>query len=114
MFVTDSLSNFLTNETWEPIIETTSTNSYTKTVDISVYSFLSLELCYVEEIIAQVTVPAVRYSSLRCVSGFVDAKANIAIANIHFSSSTSVTAYVSQQVNNAVKVRLRGIKRINS
>ena len=80
-------------------------------MNISDYSFLSLELWFLDKIIGQIILPKDNYNLFRNVSGFVDTRSDIAIGQLIFTSKTSVNAWVSSQVNgDDIYIKLRGIK----
>ena len=109
--INNDLSKYLSNVNWNEIINTNNTTSTTFTVNISDYSFLSLELWFLDAILGQVILPKANYNLFRNVSGFVDTYSNIAIGQLIFTSETSVNVWVPSQVNgDDIYVKLRGIK----
>ena len=106
------LSKYLSNVNWNNVIINTNTGTQKAfTVNISDYSFLSLELWFLDKIIDQIILPKDNYNLFRNVSVFVDTRSDIAIGQLFFTSKTSVNAWVSSQVNgDDIYIKLRGIK----
>ena len=99
---------------WDTLLTTNVTTQTTFTIkDITAYKFISLELHFTNAgyKVAQMILPACEYSRCRSISGHVDALANCAIGQLMLTSTTTVKAFVPQQVNNQqIYIVLRGIK----
>ena len=110
--INNDLSKYLSNVNWNTvIIDTNTATPKTFTVNISDYSFLSLELWFLDKIIDQIILPKDNYNLFRNISGFVDSSSKIAIGQLIFTSKTSVNVWVTSQVNDDnIYIKLRGIK----
>ena len=110
-FLNSNLSKYLSNVNWNEIINTNNTTPTTFTVNISDYSFLSLELYFWNNIISQIILPKGNYGLFRSISGFVDSPSFIAIGYLCFTSETLINVWVTNQVNgDNIRIKLRGIK----
>ena len=79
--------------------------------DLTSFKFLSLELVFNNQVIAQILTPAIQYNRLRCIAGYVDAETNLSIGYCVCDSPTTVNVMVIRQVNKTnMYVMLRGIK----
>ncbi|MEE1517253.1 MAG: hypothetical protein UF228_06615 [Lachnospiraceae bacterium] len=107
-------SNLFVNMNWETLLTTNATTQTSFTIkDITAYKFISLELRFTgsQYMIAQMIFPAFEYSRCRSISGHVDSVSANAIGQLIFTSTTTVKAFVTSQVNNnQIYIVLRGIK----
>lgn len=107
-------SNLFVNMNWETLLTTNATTQTSFTIkDITAYKFISLELRFTgsQYMIAQMIFPAFEYSRCRSISGHVDSVSSNAIGQLIFTSTTTVKAFVTSQVNNnQIYIVLRGIK----